>query len=113
LAGDRTRELAAETWQHVAVVCDSHDAVLYVNGIEKSRNPASNPLAPNQNQNFKLGQGYHSGRYFHGLLSDARIYGRAISVGEVAALVSPKSAEPPVQGQSPTRAGETAAPEGR
>ncbi len=106
-------QLAAETWQHVAVVCDGHDAVLYVKGVAKSRTPASGPLAPNQNQNFKLGQGYHSGRYFHGLLSDVRIYGRALSVGEVAALVAPKPAERPVPGQSPTRAGETPAPEGR
>ena len=35
------------------------------------------PVAANPNQNFKLGQGYHSGRYFHGLLSDVRIYRKA------------------------------------
>lgn len=74
---------------------------------------AGGPLAPNQNQKFKLGQGYHSGRYFHGLLSDARIYGRALSVSEVAALVAPKPAVRSVQGQSATRVGEAAAPEGR
>ena len=58
----------------------------YVNGVEKSRNPAKGPRIPNPNQNFKIGQGYHSGRYFHGLLSDVRIYREALSVAEVADL---------------------------
>ena len=102
-------QLTAGTWQHVAVVCDGHYAVLYVNGVEKTRNPASGPFAPNPNQKFKLGQGYHSGRYFHGLLSDARIYARALSVGEIAALVAPQPAARSVHTQIETRAGKTAA----
>ncbi len=106
-------QLAAGIWQHVAVVCDGHDAVLYLNGVKKTRNPASGPLAPKPNQNFKLGQGYHSGRYFHGLLSDARIYSRALSVGAIAALVAPQSVERSVHTQNETRAGETAATNGR
>jgi alpha-galactosidase len=80
--------LQADQWQHVAVVCDGRDAILYVNGIEKSRTPAPGPLAVNPNQNFKLGQGYHSGRYFHGMLSDARIYRKALSAVELGALVA-------------------------
>jgi len=84
--GTGPAQLKADAWQHVAVVCDGEKAVLYVNGVEKSRDPAKGPLAPNPNQNFKLGQGYHSGRYFHGLLSDVRLYGRALAAVEVAAL---------------------------
>ena len=44
--GDGTRwqgtgpvKLAADAWQHVAVVCDGRHAVIYVNGVEKSRAP--------------------------------------------------------------------------
>ena len=84
--GTGSVQLKAGEWQHVAVVCDGQSAVLYLNGVEKSRNAAKGPLAPNPNQNLKLGQGYHTGRYFHGLLSDVRIHRQALSAAEVAAL---------------------------
>jgi hypothetical protein len=73
-------------WQHLAVVCDGEKAILYVNGVEKSRGAGRGPLAANPGQNWKLGQGYHSGRFFHGLLSDVRIYRKALSMAEVADL---------------------------
>ena len=81
-------QLKAYQWQHVAIVCDGKDAVFYLDAVEKSRNPSHGPLAPNPNQNFKLGQGYHSGRYFHGLLGDVRIYSKALSAAEVAAVAA-------------------------
>jgi alpha-galactosidase len=90
--GTGPARLNADEWQHLAVVCDGAQAVLYVNGVEKSRRPAQGPLAPNPGQNFKLGQGYHTGRYFHGLLSDVRIYRQALSAGEVAALAKEPAA---------------------
>ncbi|MCY2990495.1 MAG: alpha-galactosidase [Planctomycetota bacterium] len=81
--GTGSAQLQADQWQHVAVVCDGQQAVLYVNGVEQSRGPAQGPLAPNPTQNFKLGQGYHSSRYFHGLLSDVRIYRKALSAADL------------------------------
>jgi alpha-galactosidase len=84
--GSGNVQLKANEWQHVVVVCDGTSAIFYVNGNEKSRRPAKNPIAPNPAQDFKLGQGYHTGRYFHGLLSDVRIYQRALAVAEIAEL---------------------------
>ena len=81
--GTGSAQLQADQWQHVAIVCDGQQAVLYVNGVEQSRGPAQGPLAPNPKQNFKLGQGYHSSRYFHGLLSDVRIYRKALSAADL------------------------------
>ena len=78
--------LAPDRWQHLAVVCDGETCVFYVDGVEKGRRSGKGPLAANPGQNFKLGQGYHSGRYFHGLLSDVRIYREALSGAEVAEL---------------------------
>ena len=80
--------LKANVWQHLAVVCDGEKVVFYVNGVEKSRGPGRGPLAANPGQNVKLGQGYHSGRYFHGLLNDVRIYRKALTSAEVAALAA-------------------------
>lgn len=81
--GTGSAQLEADQWQHLAVVCDGQDAILYVDGAERCRAAAVGPIAPNPAQNFKLGQGYHSGRYFRGLLSDVRIYRRALSAAEV------------------------------
>ena len=50
--------------------------------------PRRGPAGANPGQNFKLGQGYHTGRYFHGLLGDVRIYSKALSAAEVAAVVA-------------------------
>ena len=79
-------QLKAGEWQHIAVVCDGETAIFYIDGMEKSRAAAKGPLAPNPKQDFKLGQGYHSGRYFQGFLSDVRIYRKALSLAELAEL---------------------------
>jgi alpha-galactosidase len=84
--GTGSGPLKANEWQHLAVVCDGETAILYVNGAEKNRGPGKAPVAANPSQNFKLGQGYHSGRYFHGKLSDVRIYREALSAAEIAEL---------------------------
>ena len=86
--------LEAGRWQHVAVVCDGQTSVLYVGGVEKTRGPGKGPVAANPGQNFKLGQGYHSGRYFHGLLSDVRVYRHALSAAQVAELAKTQRGRP-------------------
>jgi hypothetical protein len=81
-------------WQHLAVVCDGQTCVLYVDGVEKSRGTGKGPVAANPGQNFKLGQGYHGGRYFRGLLSDVRIFREVLSAAEVAELAKNANGPP-------------------
>ena len=81
--GTGPAQLKTDEWQHIAIVCDGETAVLYVNGVEKASRPAVGPLAPNPSQNFKIGQGYHTGRYFHGLLRDVRIYRKALTASQI------------------------------
>jgi hypothetical protein len=83
-------QLSADVWQHLALVCDGENAILYVNGVEKSKRAATGPFLPNADQEFKLGQGYRSGRFFHGLLSDVRIYRKALTSEAVRAMSAPK-----------------------
>jgi len=78
--------LSAGVWQHVAVVCDGTSAIFCVDGVEKCRGAANTPLNPNPAQNFTLGLGHHTARYFHGCLSDVRIYTRALSGAETEKL---------------------------
>jgi hypothetical protein len=82
----RPRPADGGAWQHLAVVCDGAEAVLYLDGAEKARGPALGPLVPNKALPFRLGQGYASGRFFNGQLSDVRVVRKALSAGEVAAL---------------------------
>ena len=80
--------LKANQWQHVAVVCDGDKTFLYVDGSLKSEGPGKGPVAPNPAQNFKLGQGYHSGRYFQGLLRDVQIHRQALPAAEIQKLAT-------------------------
>jgi hypothetical protein len=81
-------QLKANQWQHIAVVCDGEKTVLHVGGVAKSQGSGKGPVAPNPGQNFKLGQGYHSGRYFQGLLSDVCIHRKALSSAEIEQLAT-------------------------
>jgi hypothetical protein len=79
--------LAADRWQHVAVVCDGASAVVYVDGKEAATRAVQGRFVPNRALPFMLGRGYTApSRYFTGLLADARIYRRALSAAEVRAL---------------------------
>ena len=83
-AGMGTAPLTAGQWQHVAVVCDVEESFCYVNGVEKtSAATGKGDFDPNLDLTFRLGQGYQTGRFFRGLLSDFRIYRSALSPSEV------------------------------
>jgi hypothetical protein len=101
--GDGTRwlgtgpvKLAADVWQHVAIVCDGRHAIMYVNGVQKSKRPANRPLAINPYQRFRLGLGYKPGfgRCVHGLLQDVRIYRRALSAAGCPIATGVKRSQP-------------------
>lgn len=80
--------LAADQWQHLAVVCDGENAVIFVDGVEKVRAPAPGAFVPNRNMTFGLGHGIlQRNRFFKGLLSDFRIYRTALSAADVRSVM--------------------------
>lgn len=79
-------QLTAGTWQHVAIVCDGKDIVIYLDGKESARGAGSNPLSTNPQLALQLGNGYAEGRYFAGALDEFCIYGRALSAEEIKEL---------------------------
>ncbi len=79
-------QLVADEWQHVAVVCDGKEVIIYLNGAVAARGTGVKPLTPNPNLGFRLGSGHACGRFFNGALDDFRIYASALSGAEVAAL---------------------------
>ena len=79
-------QLTANEWQHVAVVCDGKEVVIYLDGKQAARGAGKNPLTPNSDLGFRLGSGYREGRFFNGALDDFRIYARALDGAEIGEL---------------------------
>jgi hypothetical protein len=95
---DAAAPLPTNTWSNVAVVFSGTTATLYVNGISVASNPSvtlfpdslNAPLMENANY---LGRG-NAGNYYQGYLDDFRVYMRALTPGEVAAISSAAAPAP-------------------
>ena len=77
--------LPQRSWTHLCVTFALPHLVTYVNGKPVSRTTWAYPVEADA---LRLG-GWLGAVSHHGLLDDLRIYGRALSDGEVAALASP------------------------
>ncbi len=82
-----------DVWHHVAAVLeegdsDVSDVKLYVDGVEETPYSAVSPETINtaSGADVKIGVFSGSNRYFNGLIDDVRIYNRALSPEESAAL---------------------------
>lgn len=80
--------LTANQWQHVVAIKDSQNCYVYINGVEQvsARISCLSNIVPSTGPNFRIAQGYSSGRYFNGSISDVRVYNRALSAAEVGIL---------------------------
>jgi fibronectin type 3 domain-containing protein len=86
--------LAANTWYHLVGTYDGDTLRAYVNGVLMTAN-----TAPSGNPSFEslpLEIGAHAGapQYFNGVVDDVRIYRRALSAAEIAALAQPDPTPP-------------------
>jgi hypothetical protein len=75
-------------WRHLAVVREAARLALYVDGKLVAARPApdSPPLDLDNRMPLRIGLGAYD--YFRGSLSDLRLYGRALTAAEVAALAA-------------------------
>jgi hypothetical protein len=81
-------------WQHIAAVREGEHLRLYING----KPAASSPRFPRSHFHLSndrpLVIGFGQSTYFRGLMSDLRIYRRALAAGEVCRLALPTRTEP-------------------
>ena len=92
------------TWYHIAATYDSsstsNNAVFYINGVSQT---VTTKQAPAGTQNSNAGTSYIGNRagkdrYFNGLIDDFRVYDRALTAAEIAAIYA---------GDEPTTSGAT------
>ncbi len=92
-----TTILTDDQWHHIAVVLeddgspDVAETKLYVDGILETSNAdiADEPINTAEDMDVTIGQNPHaSNRWFDGLLDDARIYDRALTVNEIQTVMA-------------------------
>jgi hypothetical protein len=78
--------LVANTWYHLTATYDGETLNAYVNGVLVSSNTA--PSGPPDFESLPLRLGGHAAapQYFNGTMDDVRVYRRALSAAEIAAL---------------------------
>jgi hypothetical protein len=79
-------ELTLKDWWHVTMVHDGKDDVIYIDGKEVNRKPATGVLNPTIRP---LGIGSNSvdgGQYFIGALDELKIYNTALTTAEIGKL---------------------------
>ena len=90
-------------WRHVAVTYDGATIRFYVNGVLDSYQPAVVLRFGVANEPLVLGADFPGGvEYFHGTILDARVYGRALSIEQINAIVGVN--HPPTFTPVPTQA---------
>lgn len=95
LNGDDSLRVNSETayptdgsWLHAAAVYDGSTLRLYINGVQESSLAASTPVSSNTATLILGANSEGSSGWFTGELDDARLYNRALSDTEIAALAS-------------------------
>lgn len=88
LAGARTN--VVDTWIHACAVYTGANMYIYVNGVQDSTKAQTGTVeTPATSSIVDFGRSRSNARYYNGCIEDARVYNRALSVAEVAALYHP------------------------
>jgi VCBS repeat-containing protein len=93
-----TGNVAAGQWYHAALTYDGSTMRVYLDGVQVGSTPKSGPVDVDPGMAVAVG-GQPAGagvRYFDGLIDDVRILQRALSAGEVAAILGPGDNNAPV-----------------
>jgi len=87
---DGTAALPTNVWTHVAVTLSGSTGVLYVNGVPVGTNSSMTltPASLGITALNYIGKSQFNDPYFNGQVDEFRIYGKALSPGEVATFVA-------------------------
>ena len=79
-----SNDVASGAWNHVVMTFDGTTMLLYVNGISRGISQSDGTWGFSDSGNVYIG--FRTGQQFDGSIDDVRVYNRAISAAEVAAL---------------------------
>lgn len=87
--------LTSNAWKHVAVVLNGHTVTIYENGLKVGENTSLtlNPASLGNTTANYIGKGQFADPTLDALLSDFRIYNRALDASEVAGLTEKPDSE--------------------
>jgi len=83
------------TWMHLAMTYDGAMVRFYVDGVKEDSVAAAISIAANA-LDLGIGAQSNGASLFQGAIDEARVYCRALSEGEIEALVQPPANDPPV-----------------
>lgn len=106
------RDVDDGKWHHIAGVLDETKMSIFVDGALDASMNASTNISVNDYAVLIGANAQATGRLFHGLLDDVRIYDRALSVAELRALVNEGGAAAPVAQKLPTASPPPSLPSG-
>ncbi len=75
--------LEADTWYHLAATYDGNVFNAYRNGVLITSNPAPSGAPNAESNSLKLGRHAAAAQFFTGIVDDARVYNRALTVEEI------------------------------
>jgi len=73
-------------WHHIAGVYNGEKMILYIDGKEDASQPASGPIAHNDEPVYIGENAEMTGRFWNGLIDDVHVYNYALSEGQIMAL---------------------------
>jgi len=79
--------LVAGEWTHAAIVYDGATMKSYKNAVEVASTAKTGPLDTDDSVSVWIGNNPGGGKPFDGIIDDARVYGRALSPSDLAALM--------------------------
>lgn len=83
-SSDLGTQLAADTWQHFAIIKEGINVKTYVNGIEKVSFTAGNATIRTNNYSLTIGANAEGlDRYFNGIIDEVAIYNRTLTATEI------------------------------
>jgi len=80
------KEVADSQWHHVVGILDGSKQLIFVDGVLDASTNSSPNISSNEYPVLIGANAQATGRLFHGLIDDVRIYNRALSTEEVRAL---------------------------
>lgn len=103
-------DLPVNAWYHAAATYDGATMRLYLDGVEVGHASKTGSIATNGTVPMDIGRNPDGSFHLNGLVDEVRIYDRALTPADIAAIMAPANQPPTVELTSPTSGATFTAP---